>query len=267
MSGTPPFFPSLGTMPLIDGAIQQGRGVIGAVLGQTYNVQRLTSSVSGSITNSPPVATKFPARIRRTTKKVAIENAFFDLLIYEVKCDNRSLLLGDVFTETGYGNDGGIFTLVQKRPTRETLWMRTESAVTITRPMPAGGAAAQQPISGSTIAPGYGGVSKAGEWVMTLEDGLYDFTANAANPAVIPCGYQPLNRIRDGAANAAAGMLPTELYREHFVIYVPVLPGERISELDRLNFPNSDRYQVALLFTTEQTGLSGYICICEKLGT
>lgn len=258
----------MGVTPLLDGAKQFGRGVIGAVAGQTYNVQRLTSGVSGSITNAPYLYQNLGVSFRRITTRSVIENATFDLLVYEGKCDIRYHELGDLFTETGFRSDGGAFTLVQMRPLRQNVFMRTESPVTITRPRPSGGRTSQQPISGSVVAPGYVGLAKAGEQVLTLQDGLYSFVDGAANPAVVRCGIQMTSRVRDGSRNDAAGSLPTELYRAEFWCYVPLLPGEMLTEIDRLNFGNcSDRYQIASMLTTDNTGVSGYIIKVEKLGT
>lgn len=249
----------------IDGKVQRGRGKASNVLGQTYTVQRLSAAVNGSITNASPLYTGFPASVAKASK-MKIENQTFDLQVFTATCDNRNLQIGDLLTETGYGSDGGAFTLAQKRPLRETILVRTESSITITRPKPAGGQASQQPLQGSTIAPGYLGVNKAGEWPLTLANGMYAFEPTGS-PAVVPCGLQPLNRVRDGAKGDAAGRLPTALYREHFLAYLPLLPGETLNELDRLNFGNSDRYEVALFFTSAQRGFSGYICIVEKLST
>jgi hypothetical protein len=264
------FFPSLGTLPLLDGVIQTGRGVAAAVIGQTYDVRRLTAPTpaNGSVSSQTPVLTGFPARLRRTTSKLAIENAVFDLLCYEATCDNRELVLMDELTETGYeAMENGVYVFAQARPTRETLWMRTDANIAITRPIPAVGQAAQQPSSGWVAnTNGYGGVQKDTELVMTLTNGSYAFSSVGASPASIPCGLQPLNRIKDTGTGVAAGKWPTALYREHYLAYIPLLPGEQLSELDRLNFPNSDRYEIALIYSSEMTGIGGYILIVEKLG-
>lgn len=245
----------------IDQAIQAGRGAAASVLGQTYTQYRL-GSTSGSITSGAPVATNFPARIGKAQKK-AVENQSFDLLIFEAICDNRTLDIGDLLVETGYGSDGGQFWVAQKRPTRETLWVRAESNCNVTRPMPTAGAASEQPASGPELVDGYAGLQKDTEQILTLQNGLYSFTsAQGATKAVIPAGLQPLNRIKD----ARDPGIPTALYREHFLIYLPLLPGAILNELDRISFSNmGDAYEIALMFTTEQTGLSGWILVAEKL--
>jgi hypothetical protein len=160
----PPFFPWIGTMPIIDGVIQFGRGVAAGVVGQSYDIRRLDAptGATGSISSQPPIYTNYPARLRRTTKKLAIENDIFGLICYEATCDNRVLLLFDQMTETGYEPmENGVYIMAQARPTRETLWMRAESNISITRMVPEAGQVAQQPESGWVATPGYGGVEKS----------------------------------------------------------------------------------------------------------
>ena len=269
-SGSPPFFPSLGTMPLIDGIIQLGRGIASGVLGQTYDVRRLLdpTPATGSISSQIPVWTNFPARIRRTTSKLVIEDDIWGLICYIAMCDNRVLQLLDEMTETGYeAMTNGCYIFVQARPTRETLWMRAESNIAITRMMPTAGSAAQQPSAGwvaDTV--GLGTVQKDTEHVLTLNNGVYAFSGSGASPASIQCGLQPTTKVTDTSKSSAAGAWPTALYREKFLAYVPLLPGEQLNELDRLNFPNSDRYEIATIYTSELTGIAGTLLILEKLG-
>lgn len=257
---------------VIDQAIQitQGQG-IAQVVGQSYDVRRLSASTNVSISSNAPIISAFPTSIRRYTTKVALENATFDLLSFVAVCDNRALQLGDEFTETGYkAMESGVYVLAQMRPLQETIWMRTESNIAITRMLPSAGQESQQPASGWVAqAPGtIGAVDKRSEQVLTLKNGTYAFTTTpGATPAGVVCGLQPLNRIRDTSKGTVAGKWPTALYREHFLAYMPLIPGEEIVELDRLNFPNSDRYEVMVKYTSEQTGISGYILIVEKLGT
>jgi hypothetical protein len=257
----PIFFPSFGTMPLIDFAIQIGRGAAAGVIGQTYDIRRLDDNTNGAISNNPPIFTAYPARVRRTTSKAAIENITFDTLIFQATCDNRVLRDGDLLTQTGYENDGSIFTMAQARPTRETLWVRTEATCSITRPMPTAGAASQQPANGIVATQGYSGFAKSTEIPLTLQNGMYSFSSDPnATQASVQVGIQPFNRIRDGNIK-----LPTALYREHFMIWVPMLPGEILNELDRVRFQNMDAYEVALIFSTDTVGLSGHICIVERI--
>lgn len=249
----------------INKIIQQvANGVPASILGQTYSVYRLSDTVSGSIFDGDPVFTGYPMEPSKTPKKF-IENDAFNLQVYIGTCDNTGLELGDALVETGYeAESGNVFVFAQRRPLFPNLFVRCEAQVSITRPQPAGGQSAQQPISGGVAAPGYMGVSKKGEQGLILSHGLYSFSNDPnATLAAVPAGLTQLNRIRD----AREPKIPVALYREHFVMYCPLLPGVQLMELDRLNFPNSDRYQIASLYTTEDTGLGGWIGICEKLGT
>ena len=257
----PLFYPSFGTMPLIDEAIQIGRGAAAGVIGQTYNIYRLDANTNGAITDNNPIYTGYPARVRRTTSKAAIEQVTFDTLIFQSTSDNRVLVQGDVLIQNGYENDGSIFTFAQARPTRETLFVRTEAAASITRPMPTAGQAAQQPVAGIVATPGYSGFAKSTEFPLILTNGMYSFSQEpGAYQASVQVGISPLNRVRDGNMK-----LPTALYREHFLIYVPLLPGEMLSELDRIRLPNADAYEIALMHSTEDVGIAGYICIVERI--
>jgi hypothetical protein len=252
----------------IDSKIQYGRGREAGKLGQTYTVQRMTPTTNVSVTSTPPVIQNFPARIQRA-RKMAIENQSFDLLVVEATCDNRKLQLMDVLNETGYKSDGGVYTVAQFRPTRETLWVRTESNIAITRPLPGAGQAVQMPTTpGVTIAPDgtWGGVTKAGEQVLTLVDGVYSFSNANAAPAGVQAGLQPLNRVREVPSSTAMGKTPMPQYREEYLVWLPMLDGVYLDEHDRLNFLTRDRYEIAQVFTTDLTGLSGYIVTVKKLG-
>lgn len=245
----------------IDGAIQDGRGAAASVLGQGYTVHRLNDTTNGSISNNTPLYLQFPARLRHTTSKAAIENTSFDILVFQATCDNRKLEIGDLCVQTGYVNDGSVFTVAQKRPTRETLWIRTESACSLSRPKPFSGQAAQNPATRVFPTPGYSGIAKSSEWFLTLNDGLYSYTSDPnAQVATVYCGLQPTRRIRDGNIK-----MPTALYREQFLAWLPMLPGEVLSELDRVRFPNQDAYEIALIFSTDVTGLAGHICLVERI--
>lgn len=249
---------------IIEPAVQQGRGAAASVLGQTYNVYRLGGTTNNSIVSGTPAITGFQARLRRS-KKIAIENQTFDLLVYTAMCDSRSLQLQDVLVETGYESDGGTFVYAQHRPTRETLFVRTEFNVSVTRPMPLAGRSSQFPTSGNLRVSGYSAIDRDTEWPLTLSGGLFAF-AQSGTQCSLPAGLQPLNRVRDGSSLGT----PTDLYREHFLIYLPMIPGDQLNELDRIAFPNSagapDRYECMSIYTSDMTGFSGYIIIAEKLG-
>jgi hypothetical protein len=269
MSG---LLPSSGSVKQIDFAIQSGRAAAASVIGQTYDIRRLDANTNGSISNNEPVLPAFPASIQRLPKTKA-ENEIFGLLAYKATCTNLVLAIGDLCTETGYGQDGGVFYVAQKRPLRETIWMRAESAINITRPQPTAGAVSQQPqpSQGWVVAESgtWSGIAKDTEEVLTLTNGLYSFSSDpAASPAVVYAGLQPRPIVKPGTEPKLPGVgkLATTLDIETFVIYLPLLPGEEVSEYDRIAFSQiGDRYEVHLVFTTADTGLAGYIIVATKL--
>lgn len=248
----------------IDGKIQYGRGKAASVLGQTYNVYRLLPTTSVSVLAQNPLYANWPARIRRTTDVKAIEDQIFKLLVFRATFNSLNFLVGDVMQETGYKAQAeGVYVFVQSRPTRESLWMRAESNCTISRPTPTAGQAAQLPASGALIARGYGGYVKDTEWPLTLTNGRYAFTdIPGMSPATIPVGIQQELRVAD----SREPKFPVTAYRERFLIFIPPTPGEEINEMDRVNAGNGDRYQIASILQTASVGVSGWICIAERLG-
>jgi hypothetical protein len=251
----------------IDAAIQQGIGAGASVVGQTYDVRRLDPMTNGSISSNTPIFTGFPCTLSKTTK-LYVENEFFTLVAFIADCNRLNLQLMDELTETGYGAmENGVYVVAQKRPLGPTIVMRADMACTITRPMPTAGQASAMPASGFVEQTGSSAPEKSTEQILTLTDGLYAFSnPPIVTPATVQCQIQPTHYVRDG------GLLnvPTEFYREKFYIYVPDLPGEQLDERDRINFSNSgqttDRYVIMSLLNTEQTGLSGYIIVAEKMG-
>lgn len=265
------FLPWLGVMPQLDEAIDQGLGVVGAVVGQPFDVYRLSDTTNVGVLENDPIYTSFPINLRRYTLKVAIENTTFELLTYVANCDRRQLQLMDLLVTEGYGGDSAVFCVAQMRPMAETILVRVESNVSLSAIVPTAGAASQQPSSGNTFISGMDGWSavwKSGEQILTLTDGEYAWsdptTDPPPTPAQIQVGLQPNARIRDGNTLG----VPTEQYREQFVIYTPITPGVFLEEVKtRFNFGNasSDRYEIAKYFTSDETGLAGQIAICEKL--
>lgn len=268
MASVPPAGQLSSILQSQDTIINQQQGVAAGIDGQTYVVQRLTPTTNQSVSMNPP-AIRGPYFMRpgRSTTKKLFENVFFDLLMYVGICDTtEGLELGDVLTQYGYKSDGSIFTFVQNRPTREKIFVRTESLSPITRPYPIAGRAADQPSSGNVFVEGWGGVNKSTEQVLTLTDGLYTFDDTVAPPASVYCGFQMLARVKDTSKSAAAGKMPTALYREQAAIYIPNLPGVVVQELDRVDFGGGDRFEIMEFHNTGEVGLQGFWCLGEKLG-
>jgi hypothetical protein len=244
----------------IDGAIQAGRGAAATVLGQTYDVYRLTNATNNSVVSGTPHIAAFQARIRKITDKKAIENVPFDIQVFEFTCDNRALVPGDILVETGYEGDGGKYAFAQRRPTRESIFVRVERNVSLSRPTPAGGSSAQQPSSGAIKAPGYIGITKATEEILTLTSGVYAFETSGPI-ATVPFGLQPQNRIRSPHKPDS----PTQVPEVQFVGYLPFMPGIQVIENDVISSDNSDRYVVVQVYQSDTVGLQGWILILRKM--
>ncbi|MDE2099949.1 MAG: hypothetical protein KGL39_22035 [Patescibacteria group bacterium] len=257
------FLQWFGTMPIIDEATQIGRGVAAAIQGQPYEVYRRTSASNGSVISGTPLYTNYPVYFTGKAKKVEVENTAFDLLVFEGHVDATYLQKMDVFVETGYRNDGGIWIFAQSRPVEPSLFVRAETLAFISRPYTEAGSVAQQPSSGVQVNTGYGGTRIGIEKYLLLENGIYTFSADATTGASIPIGIQPLNRVRDGSIPK----VPTKQYRTHHLIYIPMVKGEMLDVQDRINAANGDRYEIMESHSTAPTGLDGYITICEKLPT
>jgi hypothetical protein len=259
-----PFLQWLNVMPSIDNAIQQGLGVVGAVVGQPMNVFRLSGATNGCIISGEPTLANFPANIRRITQKVAIEGEIFSLICMVSNCNNLPLQLQDVMVEYGYeAQTGGIYVFSQHRPMAETLWMRAESLVQITRPTPPAGNPQQQPTEGTSFIDAYGGTMNASDEVLTLTGGMYSFESESpsgsVSPASIPCQLAQINRVQKDRALGT----PTDQPAQRYLIYCPDLPGEQLQELDRIKFPNADSYQVDSVYPGI-TGMTGYFIIAMK---
>jgi hypothetical protein len=256
------FLPWLGVMPEIDQAIDTGLGVVGAVVGQPYNVYRRTNSTNSSVISGSPLFTNFPANIRKSSK-VAIENQTFDLLVFIANCDRRQLQEEDFLVTQGYLSDGGIFYLAQMRPMAETLFVRTETLSFITRPFTDAGAVSQQPEDEfAVVQTGYGATRIGIEKYLVLTSGMYSFSEEATSGASVPVGIQPLNRVRDGQLPKNS---PTKQYRTHHLIFAPNLPGVVLEVQDRINANNGDRYEIMEVHSTGQVGFDGNVIIADRL--
>jgi hypothetical protein len=253
-------------LPQINAAVQTGRGAAASVLGQTYDVYRLSETTQTSIISGTPVLSGFRMYVQRITSKKDVENQFFDLLLYKGTCDNSALQLGDVLVQTGYENDGSIFYFAQARPLKISVFVRVENPSMIQRPFPYGGAAAQQPQApGFIAAPGYGGASQFNRDKLVLVNGSYDWAPADADTEIasVPIGLQLTNRV----SPKREPDLPTVIPESRFTAFVPLLPGVELTELAVIKALHADNYEVMALYSSEATGLSGYVCIMRKLAS
>ncbi len=269
MSSFPPTFNAQ-----LDQAIQLGQGAAASVLGQPYDVRRLDTTTNVSVSSNAPLLHGFPVALREYKLKAAVEGMPFDLLTYAATCNNQSLLnlietasgygLTSIqLTETGYeAGNSGVYTLARVRPMQETLLVRTELTVSITRPFPTAGAAATMPVTPGTWLEdeGYGGTPKSTEQVLTLANGMYAFEGAGAEMATVYVGVIQQRRIKDTNPLHTPMTLPGG----EFYIWIPDLPGVILKRNDRIN--GGDRFEIASFYNSEDTGLSGYICVCRMMG-
>lgn len=256
----------MGYLQGMDAGLRSIRGGFASSWGQTYDIYRVGAGVSGSYLDGDPILTGWNYSPNARAKKTQIEGQTFEMPIYGGEIDDTSLQLFDILVENGYGAEEETFVLAQQRPLHKPLFVQCPFNITITRPQPHGGQMAQQPTGnqGPAIAgAGYGGVDKASEWGLILTNGVYSFVNSQSDLATVPAALLQTNRIQD----SREPKIPAALYRERFCIWIPLLPGVQLQEQDAFNFPNSDRYEGASIYTPESVGLAGYFIFTEKLGT
>jgi hypothetical protein len=242
------------------------KGYIANIYGETYDVRRLDPNTNDSIMLNTPVISLYQARIWRETSRTIIEATPFDLILYVADADNTNLRYGDLLTESveSYQTLNASYYYVQGRPTREVLFARAEFPATIWRPEPEGGAADQFPETGSVVATGYGGTPESSELVLTLASGTYSWNpTDNATPAIVQVGLQPQNRTVPGSALGT----PTDLPRDRFAMYLPLLPDVELRMSDRVTLTdlNATRYEILQVFSAQLWGFSGYICSVQNV--
>lgn len=241
---------------IIDRAIQQARGAAASVLGQTYDVYRLTNQ-TGQVVQGTPLYTNFPARKLDPMRK-SVENTVFDIQVYPFTCDNTYLQIGDILVENGYGSDAGMYVYAQGRPTDPNFFVRVEQSATVTRPTTPASLAPLNPNAPTQIK-SYVGVTKTTEQSLILTNGHYSFSTSGVS-AMVPFGLQPLNKMRE----MPPSKLPTDTKREQFLGFLPLL-GIIIEENDVISSGAAgDRYRIEQNYISE-FGLKGQILILQKL--
>lgn len=243
-------------LPGIQAAIDKGRGAAAAKTGQTYNVYRLTGTSTGQqVQPSNLVYTNFKASFKRISSLEDTEaNMIIKVPIFRGLCDMSKLQIGDVLVENGFRGDGSAFTVAYERPLRQYVFMHTPLPVTITRPE-------NNPNKvDSGIVP-YSGMMKRFEMNLVLNNGMYSF-ASTGTPAAVYIGLQ---------AHESRGDLPspnlrlaTDVKRQRWDVYTPVLLGVQLMEMDIVNAANGDRYYIQTPFS-QTIGLQGWQLITEKL--
>jgi len=257
----------------LDRILSYGGGVEAGITGQRYDVRRLTQRSNGSILTQAPVIPSFPVVLERTTSKKIIEDEPFSLVIFEGDCDYSKLQLGDVLSGSGLDPFGSAssFVYAQHRPTREALFVRTESVATITRP---NAEAATDPASNTTpvtssvtfgdyTPPGagpntYAGRDPATDLTLSLIAGQFSFGNGPA--AQVPIGIAPVSRVgTSGGAQFAENLSQTRFYG-----YIPPLPGVMLQRLDRIDVPARGASCVVSMTYANSVGLVGTVCVLEQ---
>ncbi len=243
----------------INTAIQLGRGAAASVLGQTYNVYRLSPASSGQIVSGAPALTGFPATLTHWKNPKDIENQVFDALTFKAMCDNLYLQIGDILVGYGYGSDEAMYAVADLRPLKQTILIRCEQSSTVTRPTAPADTIVRNP-NGPTDVTGYNVVTKETEQSLVLTNGSYSF-ATTGTAAMVPFGLQPFNKLREYPESK----LPTDTRREGFVGYLPLLPGVILEENDVISSGSAgDRYRIEQVYIAE-FGLQGNVLLLTKL--
>jgi len=243
------------------------KAYVANIYGESYDVRRLDPNTNGSLANNSPIINLLQGRIWRETSRDVLEATPFDVITYIGDVDNTNLQFGDMLTESAssYHSLGTSYYYVQARPTRDLVFARADFAMTVWRPEPEGGAADQFPATGSIFVEGYGGTPEESELVLTLAGGTFSWApqGNFTTPAIVQCGLQPQNRT---APTTDLGT-PTDLPRDRFAMYVPLLPGVELRVGDRFTNDdlNASRYQIRQIHSAQQYGFSGYICSVENV--
>lgn len=259
----------------LDRILSYGGGVEAGITGQRYDVRRLTERSNGSILTQAPVIPSFPVVLERTTSKKIIEDEPFSLVIFDGDCDYSKLQLGDVLSGSGLDPFGSAssFVYAQHRPTREALFVRTESVATITRP---NAEAATDPIAtpgAVPAAPGwtygdytppsagpntYAGRDPATDLTLLLIAGQYSF--GNGTPAQVPIGIAPVSRVgTSGGTQFAENLSQTRFYG-----YLPPMPGVTLQRLDRIDVPARGTSYVVSMTYADSVGLVGTVCVLEQ---
>jgi hypothetical protein len=236
------FLPGMGVLELIDSAVKQGRGVVGAVLGQGYDVYRLgpNTSPTGIISPSSQIASAFPSVFTKLPSRTDIEiESIVKALYFTADADTRMFLPGDVFVQqaTTYRPDRGVFTMVANRPMpHHPVFVATPIFATITRPesnpehIDSGRVPQSVPV-------------KAYEWPLTVSGIDYAFL-QTGTPATVPIGMI-MARLRDmPRSDTNDGALYDDTRRQSWDVFVPLLSGQPLINRDIITGSSGDRYEI-----------------------
>ena len=243
----------------VDNALREALGQGVPVIAEFYDVYRINPLSTGQwIDPSNLVLSGYQARIVYKPPAVLQEQVLLYKMVYSGMCDPRALQIGDVLVQTGPiltdTPDGRIFIFADVQPLMAPVFFRTEIPGTITRPH--GPLTTSEPLLGDG---GEARTTKHTEWVVTLNQGLFDLTS--AGPAcTIPMGMA----LRERGGGKQEIKYPTAAPRGEVDIFIPYLPGMQIEPNDMASDSHGNRFSVMIVVLYD-VGLKGYMCRCETV--
>ena len=250
--------------PLIDSAIQLVAESPQRLFGKCTNVHLIRSEQERWCHLRNAADATFPVASTQKASKVIVENQTLGLLVFRGVCDDADLETQDVLVESSCGADNGAWIFAQGRPITRVAFARAETLYAISRSYMASGLVAERPGHGVACAFHRAGPVSRSRRALPRRARS---TASARQPPGAPRLRAGFSRTTPSPMVRSRVSCETIQYRMRHLFYVPLIPGEQLNEQDRINASASDRYEIMSVHSTDPTGLSRYICICEKLPT
>ena len=252
----------MATITTIQSKINKGLQKVGSITGQTYLVYRLNPKSTGSLVQPSNLIGTYKASFHRTHSRKNIEaNVITKVPMFEAYVDPSQLKVGDLFVESANQKyqDGSAFTLAYFRPLRynesqSIIFFQTAIPATLTRSEP-------NPAHVVSGAAPYQAMNKSKEQVLVLNNGAYSWSSNGM-PTAVYLGLSATSS--QGSMPRPELRLPTDVPRQTWDIYFPLLPGVQIFERDIVNAANGDRYAVSIPFVA-YVGLQGWQIVAQKI--
>ncbi len=233
----------MATLAHIDGRVQYARGKASRVVGQTYDVYRLSSKTSptGVVSASSRIAANIRVQFEAKPSNREIEvSTGVKFLSYEGLLDVRKFTYGDVFVQRtdSYEYEGMTYVLMSRRPMpRISLFASAPKPyATLSRPEsnPAHIDSGRVPTSVPV---------KDREWPLTLSNGYYSFQ-QTGTPVSVPVGYSFTRARGMPKSDTTLGELWDDTERSIWDMFVPNLKGQPLIPRDIVTGGNGDRYEI-----------------------
>lgn len=240
--------------------IDFGRGEAANVLGQPYDVYRITATSNGDvIATANRIAQN--VRVLRKARRVqpdAVESpAAMGTLFYQLVADFRNFQVGDVFVQmdaaygSGHTEVAGTeqfngFVLASHAPIKQAVGARVTTLVQVKRQSAEPDARQAWNTTNDATLP------------LVLANGSFSLGAATATASLIPAGMLPVFRPQ-GQRIDAPGMPQQPL----IAFYMPPLPGFQLLEGDRIIAQDGSRY-VVLNPYGQDVGIVGYQMTLER---